>query len=169
MRKLDAARDSVPIVKASETPVLCSRNQSRGQRVAFDIATDDEKVVIALNWKVFESALVQVTLSNGLVMGMVPRGMRHRHPVLQAPHLAIFPRRKDHVPMIGYPLVGEEFDRVFGKPLIEHAFSQLKRLLALFLPEWASHVVDRCGFVVPKNRLDCLDQIPRADLFRNNQ
>ena len=71
---------------------------------------DNEKVLVGLYWNTLVTPLVEVSVSSGVVMGMVRRSVCHRDPVEQTPHCSIFSGLKNHVPVVWQPALGEEIN-----------------------------------------------------------
>jgi hypothetical protein len=84
--------------------------QTRAERISLDIPADYQKVFVILNRKAFEAGLVQMTLSQSVVLGVIPFRVSRRHPAKQLTHPAVFGWTQDQVPMIGHQRVGVEFE-----------------------------------------------------------
>ena len=66
--------------QTAEGPVFCSLTQTGSQRIPLDISHHVQQVLILLNGKRLEAALVEVAGSLGAVMGVPPHGVRVRQP-----------------------------------------------------------------------------------------
>jgi len=53
---------------------------------------------------------MQMPLSSGVVMSMVPHRVCHTYLLAKTPHLSIDKRSKNHVPVRGHNLVRKQFD-----------------------------------------------------------
>jgi hypothetical protein len=90
------------------------------------------KVFIVLDRKTLVSALVNMTVTRGAVMGVVSLGMSQRDPANESRHFAVDLGGKHHVPMIAHPLVSDQVDlelfQTFGnQPLERFEISVLEK------------------------------------------
>lgn len=97
-----------PVPKAAPAPLLGAGNHVRTQRIALDIATDGVEVIVLLNWKRLEAALIHGARADG-AMGQVPAaGVRVGEPAKVVGEVAILARPDYQVPMVGHNREGEQ-------------------------------------------------------------
>ena len=96
--------------QATPPPGFCWCDQSRSERVAFHRATHRQKMFIGLYDKGFEAALIEMSCSHRLPMGMPPLRMGEREPVHEARQVAILSWLNDEIPVVGHDAVGRRIE-----------------------------------------------------------
>jgi hypothetical protein len=61
-------------------------DQSGPQGVSFDVPADQQKVIIILDGKTLETALIDMSLATGPVVGTQPHRVRERNPPQEVAH-----------------------------------------------------------------------------------
>lgn len=101
---------SEPICQTSPRPVLRSVNQTRRQRVTFDIPTDANQRPGLINDKRLESALIDRAVPNCLLPPAKSDRMGSGYPMQQGGKL-VRSRRTDHqMPVVGQHAVRNDGD-----------------------------------------------------------
>ncbi len=67
-----------PTPQRTSTPIFRTLDQLGPQRIAFHVTTDGKEVVIILNGKALESALVHMPFAGTIIVGVIPHRMRRR-------------------------------------------------------------------------------------------
>ena len=83
-------------------------DQTRSQGVAFDIAAYLEEMVVLLDWKGLEPALIQVTCTNIVIMGVPTLRVRQGQPMAKSGQLAIASRPKHQMSMVGQQAISQQ-------------------------------------------------------------
>ena len=111
-------------VRAAPAPVLNPLRQARPHRVSLDIPQHREQVLVALHRKRFESALIQMARSAGVIVGMPPHRVRHRQPLQEFGHLRVGLRPHDQMPMVRHQRISENPQRNSLASFFEHPFER---------------------------------------------
>ena len=82
------------------------------QRVAFDVTTDGEKVIVVLDRKTLEPALINVAFARAVMMGVISHRVGRGDPAHEAAHLAALIGPQHQVPVVRHQLIGEQVDVV---------------------------------------------------------
>jgi hypothetical protein len=82
--------------------VLGSSDRSGPQGVSFDISADLQKVIIILDGKTLGTALIDMSLATGPVVGMRPHRVRERNPPQEVAHASIFRGLQHKMPVVGH-------------------------------------------------------------------
>jgi hypothetical protein len=107
--------------KAAPLPVLGALDEPGAQRVALDVSTDRDEVIVRLNGKGLESALVQVAAAHASAMRVPSLRVRHREPCHERRQAAILLRGKDQVPVRWHNAIREQADGNAGLGLGQNA------------------------------------------------
>lgn len=112
----------IPPPEARPLPAFRLCDQFRSERIAFDIARDGEEMLIGLDRKGFEAALIDRACSGGVVMGMPALRMRDCDPAEDFRKLPVLPGPEKQVPMIRHKAIGGDADLGVGVGLGENLF-----------------------------------------------
>jgi hypothetical protein len=108
-------------------------------------------MVVILNWKALETALINMPLTGGAVVRVVSLRMGERHPAKKVAHRPILSGLKHKVPMIGHQLVTQDSARVTLKTFTKNPLKSIVvfRLLENFTSGIRSieRVIDTVGFI----------------------
>jgi hypothetical protein len=77
-------------------------DQSGPQGVSFDVPADQQKVIIILAGKTLETALIDMSLATGPVVGMQPHRVRERNPPQEVAHASIFRGLQHKMRVVGH-------------------------------------------------------------------
>ena len=94
--------------KTAPSPVLSLCHESRAEGITLDVPRDREIMGVVLDGKGLKSALIEVSRSGGLVLGVPPLGMGERKPTHEAREVVVGAGPDDQVEVIGHDAVGEE-------------------------------------------------------------
>jgi hypothetical protein len=97
-----------PPCQTRPRPPFGPQHQMGTQGVAFDITANDEKVIVLLDRKALEAALVERTGAAAVVVGVPPHGMRQGQPVQEVGQLAVLLRPQDEVEVVGHEAIGQQ-------------------------------------------------------------
>jgi len=90
------------LVGAAPAPVLGPLDQSGAKSVALDIAANRPQMLIALNNKALETALIQMPRANGAARGLSAVGVSHTEPAQAGRELAILLRPQHQMAVVGH-------------------------------------------------------------------
>lgn len=93
--------------KASPGPGLRSLDESGSHGVGLHIATRGQKMFILLDRKALKAALIERTLSGGVVVGMPAVGVGALDPLHPGGEIASRSGQDDEVPVIGHEAVSQ--------------------------------------------------------------
>ena len=82
--------------------------RASAQGIAFHIPADGQKVLVTLHGKRLESSLVQVAAAGTLPVRVPALRVSEGDPAGEGRELAILPRPKHHVPVIGHEAIREQ-------------------------------------------------------------
>jgi len=112
----------IPPPEARPLPAFRLCDQLRSERIAFDIACDGEEMLIGLDRKGFEAALIDRACSGGVVMGMPALRMRDGDPTEDFRKFPVLPGPEEEMPMIRHEAIGGNADLGLGVGLGENLF-----------------------------------------------
>jgi hypothetical protein len=97
-----------PTPKATLSPIFRFLTQIGSKRVSFHIPKHAKQVVVLFNRKRLEAALVQMTGTLGVMVGMPSHRMCVRQPAKEPRHLILVLGTYHEVPMIGHHTVSKD-------------------------------------------------------------
>ena len=97
--------------QATPPPGFCLFHQSRAECVALHVATHRQQMLLRLDHEGFEPALIEVSCSDRLPMGMPPLCMGEGEPVHEPGEIAVPSRPDDEMPVIGHNTVRQQSHR----------------------------------------------------------
>jgi len=96
--------------EAAPGPLLGGLYEIGAQRVAFDVAADGQKVIMLLDGKAFEAALIERAGAGGAVVGVVALGVGGGEQAHKVTELSIVIGIEDKVPVVGHEAIGNDAD-----------------------------------------------------------
>lgn len=117
--------------RAAPHPRIRSVGEIRTHRITFDVADELQKMSICFAQKRFISSLVEVPVTNRLVLRMPPLRVSEGEPVHKAGEVAILPRVEDKMPMIRHYREGEYSHIYTLASLFEDSFKKTIVFLGL--------------------------------------
>ena len=103
------------------------------------------EMIVVLHGKAFETSLINMAFARRMVVGVVAHRVGSCHPAKQLTHLTIPGRLKDHVPVVGHPLVGQQLDGVALKSFRENSLERF--VIALFVEDRTAGIPSIQGMV----------------------
>ncbi len=104
-------------------PVFRASHQLRSQGIALDITSDGQEMLIGLDRKRLEAALIDRPSPGGVMMGMPALRMGDGDPAEHLGEFAILSRPEEEMPVIGHQAIGGDADLGlglgFGENLLE--------------------------------------------------
>ena len=88
--------------QAGPPPLGGALDQSRAHRVTLDVARHRQEVLVGLDRKGLEAALIQWPGSGGVEVGVPPAHVRSGNPVMEIRQLAVGGWYEEQVPVIAY-------------------------------------------------------------------
>ncbi len=105
--------------QAPPWPILGPLRQPSPHRVSLHVAADGQKMVVGLHGEGFETTLVKVAGTGGVVMGVLSLGVSQGQPQHELGEVTIAARPEQEVEMIGHQAVRQQPHAIPG-----HCFSQ---------------------------------------------
>lgn len=143
-------RPLAPPPQPAPLPRLGARHQLRAAWVGFDVSAEREKMLIALDRKAFEPALIQVPPAAAMIVLVVSPHVGHADPAQPASQRFIRPGPHDQVPVVRHDAVGQQINGVSLESLGEHAFEGGIVLCFMKQPHatvpTVEHVINETGF-----------------------
>jgi len=106
-------------------------NELGARGVAFDVATDDVKMLVVLHGKTLAAALVNMALARRMIVSVITHRVRRGDPTQELAHPSAFVRTENQMPMIGQQLIGKQRNRIalqaLGKDALERIMSVSNR------------------------------------------
>src|SRR5688572_6217312 len=90
-------------------------------------------MIVLLNGKRFEATLIKMPAANVMVMGMPALRMRQGQPMHEVRQLAVAPRPKDKMPVVGHQAVADQAHA--GNMVLGFSDNALERLIVGILAE----------------------------------
>ena len=142
--------------QAAPGPLLRTvAHELRPQTIALDVAAYGVEMVILLDRKRFEPALVEMARADVVVMGVPALRVRQGEPGHEARQVPALVRPQDQVPVVGQQAIGQDAHRHLRLGLAEHALkrSEIAGLVQERTPGVATvqHVVDQPAFSDPQH------------------
>ena len=97
--------DSAAVEQASPTPVFRASAQPGPQGIAFRVPQDGEVMVVFLNGKRLESALVKMAATGRVAVGVPALGMRVREPAEKFGEFAVCFGPKNEMPVVRHQAI----------------------------------------------------------------
>jgi len=139
-----------PGIQKLQTPLVCPpcqtrprplfrpRHQLGAQRVAFDVATDGDQMIVLLNRESFEATLVQRSGAAAVVVGVPTHGMCQGQPMQEVRQVTVLVGPEDQMEMVGHEAEGQQTHGQLVLGLAQHAFKG--GIVAIFMKNrGASH------------------------------
>jgi hypothetical protein len=99
---------ALPAEKAGPLPLFGFPHEIRSQRVSLHVACERVKVVVFLNGKRLEAALVNVARSARMTMRMPALGVRQCQPADKPREFALLSRPDNEVPVVRHEAIGQQ-------------------------------------------------------------
>ena len=115
----------LPSIETAPTPRLGTLHEIGPQSVPLHVATNREEVLVVLNGKRLEAALIHMTAARAVPMSVPAPRVRQRQPADEPGEFVVFPRPDDHVPMIGQNAISQQprFRAIDG--FLQNAFERV--------------------------------------------
>ena len=117
-------RRNVPLrtqKQRAPAPLFGPLDQVCAQGIAFDVPHHRQQVLVVLDRKGLEPALIEMSCASGSVVSVRPHGVRHREPAKELTDLPVTGRSHDEVPVIGHRRKGENGKRNLRPCLVQDA------------------------------------------------
>src|SRR5204862_97706 len=100
-----------PLHKAAPFPVLWPTDQTCSKRVSLDIPAETQEVVVVVDGKRLESALIDGAGAGGVVPDMPTLGVTTGKPVHECRQVAVGNGTENKVEVVGHQTIGETPNR----------------------------------------------------------
>ena len=135
-KRIVAGRQAVG--QTSPTPLLGTFAKARAQGVAFDVPQRGQVMIVILDGKCLEAALIKVPAAGGVPMGVPALRVGVRQPTKELGQLASAARPKQKMPMVRHQTIAQQANRPPLQGLDQHAFERVEIAL-VFKESQPSH------------------------------
>ena len=135
-----------PVPEASPTPGFCLGHQVGAERITLHVAAHGQQVLIFLDRKRLEPALVQGPCSRRVIVRMPALRVRHGQPAQVLGQVPVLKRPDHQMPVVGQDTIGQQAHRHEVLGLLEDALESriIHRLVKDPSPRYSAveHMVD---------------------------